>query len=273
MSKWKNAPVAYVILQVKFSPVLSLQSYVAPIQEHFRKSGFPAFGTRFNFQLAATIPQPLASEESVPPPIPVERSLSYVFSSRDKNRSFVLEQNALTLHVTDYEDFNWFVELFTSQLTHIDEVIKPDSSERIGIRYIDAVIPRRGYSLSEYLIPEVLALSQKIEPATLQHSYSETVMIDENITTVARIITRNGNIVFPPDMLSLPVAVNSRFTIHSGPHAVLDTDSFRIESVPMDVSAIQEKVTKLHGSVDQAFTMISTDFARKDWKGQIDDLA
>ena len=50
MSKWKNAPVVYVIVQVRFSPVLSINTYLPQIQEHFRLNEFPVFGTRFNFQ-------------------------------------------------------------------------------------------------------------------------------------------------------------------------------------------------------------------------------
>ena len=46
MGKWKNAPVVYVIVQVRFSPILSLQTYLPEIQEHFRRNSFPAFAQR-----------------------------------------------------------------------------------------------------------------------------------------------------------------------------------------------------------------------------------
>ncbi len=159
MAKWKNAPVVYVIVQVRFSPVLSLQTYVSQIQEHFRKNGFPAFSQRFNFQLAVTLGGASEGEVSAPG-IPVERTLGYVFSNREGNQSFVLEQNGLTFHVTEYVDFPWFLNLFLEQLNHVNTIVNPDSSTRIGLRYIDAVLPQQGRDVQDYLVSGVLGLSQ-----------------------------------------------------------------------------------------------------------------
>jgi uncharacterized protein (TIGR04255 family) len=40
-AKMKSAPVYYVIVQVRFNPILSLDTYAAQIQERLRKEGFP----------------------------------------------------------------------------------------------------------------------------------------------------------------------------------------------------------------------------------------
>src|ERR1039458_6716411 len=211
MGKWKNAPVVYVIVQVRFSPVLSLKTYIPQIQEKFRRKGFPAFDSRFNFQLAFSVPPP-AEPEPAAPVIPVERTLSYVFSNRDRSQSFVLEPSGLTFHVTDYVDFDWFLNLFLTHLEHINEMISPDSSERVGLRYIDAVLPKPGSKVDEYLIPAVLGLSGQPIAGSLQHSYSETILLNGNTSTVSRTIVRSGQIAFPPDLASLPVNINPRFT-------------------------------------------------------------
>jgi uncharacterized protein (TIGR04255 family) len=265
MGKWKNAPVVYVIVQVRFSPVLSLQTYVPQIQEHFRRNGFPAFEPRYNFQLALSV-QPSAEPEPAAPAIPVERTLSYVFSNRHRNQSFVLEQNGLTLHVTDYLDFKWFLDMFLTHQEHINEVISPDSSERIGLRYIDAVLPKPGSKVKDYLIPEVLGLSEQPVDGSLQHSFSETMLLHGNTSTVSRITIRKGPIAFPPDMAALPVLINSRFTDYKSIHALLDTDSFQTVHAPMDVQKLRTTLDHLHDSVENAFNAVTTDFARADWK-------
>ena len=46
--QWKNAPVYFVIAQVRYSPVLSLASYIARIQEDSRKVKFPDFKKGLN---------------------------------------------------------------------------------------------------------------------------------------------------------------------------------------------------------------------------------
>jgi uncharacterized protein (TIGR04255 family) len=265
MGKWKNAPVVYVIVQVRFSPVLSLKTYVPQIQEHFRRNGFPAFESRFNFQLAFSVPPP-AEPEPAAPAIPIERTPSYVFSNRDRSQSFVLEQNGLTFHVTDYLDFRWFLDLFLTNLERIDEVISLDSSERIGLRYIDAVLPKAGSKLKEYLIPAVLGLSEQPVQGSLQHAYSETMLLKGDTSTVSRTIVRNGQIAFPPDMATLPVVINSRFTEYRGSHALVDTDSFQTIPSPMEIQKLRATLNHLHDSVQSAFNAVTTDFARADWK-------
>jgi uncharacterized protein (TIGR04255 family) len=209
---------------------------------------------------------PPAEPEPVAPAIPVERTLSYVFSNRDRNQSFVLEQNGLTFQVTDYEDFKWFLELFLTHLSHISTVISPDSSERIGLRYIDVVLPKTGSNIKQYLIPDVLGLSEKPIQGQLQHSYSETMLLNGDTSTISRVIRREGQIAFPPDMVSLPVAINPHFTEYRGIHALVDTDSFQTVRLPVEIEKIRATLNHLHESVETTFDTVTTEFARADWK-------
>lgn len=266
MGKWNNAPVVYVIVQVRFSAVLALPSYLSEIQEHFRKSGFPSFAPRFNFQLGFSVPQANNPEAAVSP-IPIERTPAYVFSNRDNSQSFILEQNGLTFHVTDYEDFAWFLDRFLRPLEFISDVMKPDSSERIGLRYIDAIRPQEGRKIPDYLIPEVLGLSQKPLEGSLQHSYSENMFVNNDISTVSRVLVRgSGPIALPPDALSFPIATNSRLAAHKGPYATVDTDSFHPIPSPMDLAKIRSILVDLHAGLEAAFRNVVTDFALSEWK-------
>src|SRR5262249_51958952 len=43
LPKLKHAPVVTIIGQVRFSPVLSMESYLPKIQEELRKKGFPKY--------------------------------------------------------------------------------------------------------------------------------------------------------------------------------------------------------------------------------------
>ncbi len=266
MAKWKNAPVFYVVAQVRFSPVLSLQTYVPQIQEHFRKNGFPSFAQRLNFQMGVVLPPPSDAEPNVPG-VPFEKTTGYVFSNRDMNQSFVLEQNGLTFQVTeDYLDFSWFLDLFVRSLTVVHDAIEPDSVQRIGIRYLDAVIPRDGSAVRDYLIPEVTGLLEKSPEGSVQHAYSETMVQTDGTSTVSRVLVRNGSIALPPDLQSLPLKINKRFSDLSGWHAMIDTDSFQSEQFPMDISRIRTTLQHLHGRVDGTFRDVVTEFALEDWR-------
>lgn len=63
--------------------------------------------------------------------------------------------------------------------------------ERIGLRYSDAVLPRDGESLKEYLVPEVLGLSMR-EEGTLMQSFSETGLNTPAGQLIARAIILMG---------------------------------------------------------------------------------
>lgn len=267
MGKWRNAPVIYVIVQVRFSPILSLHTYLAEIQEHFRKSGFPSFSNRFNFQLGLSGASSPDLDPNIPPsPYPVERTRSYLFSSRDGSQSFVLEQNGLTFHVSDYEDFDWFLNKFLEHLERINSVIGPDSSERIGLRYIDAVTPREGTGLRKYLVPEVLGLSQSSMEGMLQHSFSETVITSRGGSTVCRVLVREGQIAFPPDVAAFPIPISPRFTDFRGLHATIDTDAFSVSSSSMNLMGVRTTLEELHERVGQTFRAVVTESALSDWK-------
>jgi uncharacterized protein (TIGR04255 family) len=267
MGKWKNPPVVYVIVQVRFSPVVSLDLYIPAIQEHFRLNGFPAFARRLNFQIGAVLPPPPSDPQDISPAaIPMERMVAYVFSNREQNQSFVLDQNGLTFSVTDYEDFSWFLALFLQHLKKITEVVKLDSSERIGLRYVDAVLPKQGSSAHDYLVPELHGLSKHLPAGVPQHTYSETLMIDGDTSTMSRVMVREGQIALPPDMISFPVKIQPRFLEYRGSHAVIDTDSFQAGFAAMDITRVEKTITHLHDHVGRAFKAVVADVALTDWR-------
>jgi uncharacterized protein (TIGR04255 family) len=264
MGKWKNAPVVYVIVQVRFSPVLSLPTYLPQIQEHFRKAGFPGFANRFNFQLGFSLGQ-TPSPEAAAPPLPVERTSSYVFFNRDNSQSVILEPNGLTLHVTDYEDFDWFMSLFLEQLEKVNQVIGPDFSERIGLRYIDAIVPNEGKTVWDYLTPEA-AGPRKVGGFSPQHSFLETMFAMERTSVVSRVLIRDGQIAFPPDLASFQISVDPRFSNYRGAHATVDTDAFQSGASPMDLNQIRGSLEELHSAVNKTFRTVVTDHALAEWR-------
>ena len=92
MGSGKTLQSSNVIVQVRFSPILSLQTYLPEIQEHFRRDGFPAFARScLKFQLGLTMVQS-NNVESVPPRVPIEPFPGYVFSNRDGSQALSLNR-------------------------------------------------------------------------------------------------------------------------------------------------------------------------------------
>ena len=140
--KMKNAPVYFAIAQARHNPVLRLGSYAADIQDRMRKVGYPDFkkGVSMAFNL---MPQIGDISQPQNPPV-VEQVERLMFFSTDNTKGFIVEQNALSFQTTEYDTFETFADEFIKGLGIVHECVTLAHSERIGLRYLDAIVPPNG---------------------------------------------------------------------------------------------------------------------------------
>jgi uncharacterized protein (TIGR04255 family) len=262
--KLKNAPVYFTVAQVRYNPILSLDSYIPKIQESMRKAGFPDFkkGVRTSFNVTA-----IARGDNVQPQLPTIESVAhYVFSNADSTSGFVVEQNAVAFQATKYDTFETFSEELLKGLDIIHKSVVLDFSERVGVRYLDAVIPRDGDKLSDYLVPEVLGIASRLTNIEVLHSFSETLVRVPPIGTVtARTIIQNGQLGFPPDLLPTGLKMMASFMEFNGIHAIIDTDGSFEGREAFDLGRLKERLVTLHDEISKSFKATVTDHARSVW--------
>jgi uncharacterized protein (TIGR04255 family) len=258
---WKNPPVYFVIAQVRFSPVLSLSTYVPKIQEDFRLGGFPDFkkfmNVAFNVKLLA--------EGGAGAEVPMAQNERYIFRSENAANTFSLEPNGLTFYTNTYDTFETLLDTFLTRLDTLKTVLSLSYADRVGLRYLDAVLPVQGDRLEQYLIPQVFGIQNQLK-GELHHSFTETRLELQTSKVVSRVVIQNGRVGFPPDLVSLDVTLNERFTNHSGLYAVLDTDGFNETRSKIDKKTIDKTLRELHKSVDSAFHAIVSQHAVDVWK-------
>jgi uncharacterized protein (TIGR04255 family) len=258
--KMKNAPVYFTIAQVRFNPVLSLPTLLPTIQEILRKKNYPDFkrtmAMTFNF---------IVSEESknpTPIPQPIEQ---YSFSNLAGTENFGLDQGSLSFQATSYENFEQFSALLIEILDLVNRTVGGLSYvERIGVRYLDAVLPSLDETLSHYLIPEILGLYGKLN-GEIHHAFSESQIVDNDGTLIARTVIQQGKIGFPPDLQMCGLGIAETFAGFQGLHAILDTDAFYPERMPFDLNAIKERLSVLHDKTSVAFRSSVTAYALSRW--------
>jgi len=263
--KMKNAPLYFTIAQAKYNPVLSLKSYMPDIQEHMRKAGYPDFkqGVTMVFNInpagSGDVPQP--------PPPPVQHVDRYVFSNMENTRGFILQQNALSFQATQYDTFELFSSEFKKGLEIVHNSVGLTFSERIGIRYLDAVIPRSGEDISKYLVPEVLGVSSRLKVNATLHSFSETLArIDSVGQVIARTIIQDGPLGFPPDIQLDGLKLLEKFTNVKCLHAIIDTDGAFEGREPFDIAKIMRHLDELHNEASNSFKATITDYALSVWQ-------
>lgn len=263
--KMQNAPVYFTIAQVRYNPILSLETYLSGIQESMRKAGYPDFkkGVTMSFNL-----MPLASgeisQEQFPQPERVER---YIFSNMDSTCGFILEQNALSFQATSYDTFEIFSDELLKGLGIVHKAVALDFSERVGVRYLDAISPVENEKLTDYLVPEVLGLSSRFKNCIVQHSFSETlVQIPAVGNVMSRSIIQSGALGFPPDLQPIGLKVADRFAKLNGVHATIDIDASFDGRETFDLGALKNRLFALHGEIINAFHATVTEHALAVWK-------
>lgn len=260
--QWKKPPVYFVIAQVHYSPVLNLASYIATIQEDFRKAKFPDFKTGFNVTFNVGLLAGLKPEDEQP----MQRSARYLFSNAEGTETFILDPNGLTFQTTEYKTFDVLMETFLPRLDHLSSTLNLSYSDRVGLRYLDAVMPQMGEPLENYLISQVFGMRGKIN-GDVQHSFTETLVVVPEGKLLSRVVMQAGPIGFPPDlqMSGAGVKLAPRFAGYNGQYAIIDTDGFNDLRDQIDRSTIEKKFRNLHEHVDTVFHAIVTKKAVTAW--------
>lgn len=261
--KMKNAPVYFTVAQVRFNPILNMEGYLPAIQERMRSSHFPDFKRETIQQLILQFGSPSEGGQAPAPSfVPQARC---VFGNIDRDTEFVLEHNALAIQTTAYDISDTFFKILLDGLAIIHDVVRLDFTERVGLRYFDAVLPKTGESLSDYLTPEMLGLSHKLGDK-LSHSYSETVTINTSGQLISRVIIQDGRVGLPPEVMTLAPKINPRFTEPEGRHAIIDTDAFCENREAFSLENIGSKLIALHVEIRKSFKATVTPFAISTWE-------
>jgi len=259
--KMDNAPVYFTVAQVRFNPVLNLEAYLRTIQDRMRKSLFPDFRREDYKQLIVPFGASDGGQMPSPSFVPLAR---YIFGNTSGTSGFILESSSLALQTSAYETFEKFSETLMAGLGIVHEALQLDFTDRIGLRYLDAVQPRPGESLSDYLAPEVLGLSVKLA-SKLAHSFSETVSTNAAGNLISRVIIQDGGLRLPSDIAALAPKLAARFAQHNGRHAIIDTDGYYDVREAFGMEKLGSRLIALHDEVIGSFNATVTPHALGVW--------
>ena len=252
------APVFYTLAQVQFNPIAQMSDYVARLQERLRRGGFPDFQVENQFEL--TIRRLDESQPDVQP----QQHMRWSFMNAERTEGYLLLSNALVFHTTTYDTFADFLQKTIFGLNLVHEIVELAYVERIGLRYLDAIVPLDNDILKQYLNPSLLGFSAHLK-GCLNHNFTEAVTVIEDGNLVARAVITDGALALSPDLITLQLKLQPRFTEINGRNAVLDTDYFVINRNSFDIKEIEDQLLKAHDIITNAFNVSVTDYAREKW--------
>jgi len=251
-----RSPLVHVLAQVRFAPVLTIENYVPGIQEHLRKEDFPLFNVRT-----------LRSIEFGPQVTQTE-SKNWVFGNQDASAALVLTQNSLVLETNAYSSFERFLEPLVCALRILMETAGPSFSERIGLRYVDAVRPRQDEPLSDYLAPGLLGLDfESLGLAAGIFRFEATAQSGDDSHMIFKVLQQAEGSLLPPDLRQTGLDYTElQGDLNDGELiTLLDIDHFRTKREKFDPDTVERELWKLHDLTDRTFRNVTTDKALRVW--------
>lgn len=259
-----NAPVYYALTQVKFSPVQAMSKYVAEIQDALRLKGYPLYEQQEGNQLKFEFKGPDEEPQHV-----FEKVQNWLMINQGRTEGFILGNDFLSFHTANYDTREPFINTLMFGLQQVIDIVKPGLITRLGMRYLDAVLPNPGEDLEQYLVSGLHGAAIALTPIqSITESVFQTKvepLITEGIL-VNRVHKMHGRLGFPPDLGPNGVVLAEKFRNKTALwHAIIDTDHYVEGDMPPDVTLIEQQLRSLHASVKSTFDATTTDFARAQW--------
>lgn len=265
--RMSNAPVYYALAQAHFNPVAAMARYVDQIQDRLRREGYPLFEPQQITQLV--VPGPGQAQQAEPQ---IAHTVSWLITRSDRAAGFILAPSTIAYHTTHYETHNEFIPELLRGLAAVHEVATLDHVSRLGLRYLDAVLPRVGETVEQYLVSGLHGIEFHAFHATQRYRLTESVFgtdtgpLVPTGTIVTRVHRMTADLGFPPDMQPNGLMIDPKFEVKKPrAHAVIDTDHFAEGRMPIDIDQLGEQLLALHATIKSVFDATLTDHAREAW--------
>jgi uncharacterized protein (TIGR04255 family) len=237
---------------------LKLGHFLPSIQESFRQAGYPDFERHnvISIQLTAQDGQP-------PAPTPVQQE-RFQLGNVEKTHTFILDGQSLTLQSTNYGHFEAFSACFLKGLNIVHDAVKLAFTERVGLRYLDRVMPQAGETIGQYLADQVQGMNSRLGGRSL-YAFTEAMNVIGNIKLLSRVAIQEGPLAFPPDVQPGDMRIPERFTSYIGNSAILDNDGFVEGREVFSSQAVAEHLDDIHKVIGAAFKATATPHALTTW--------
>ena len=257
--RMKLAPVFYTLSQIKFNPISQMNDYVAKFQEVMRHNGFPDF---YEDTQTGII---IENSNTTEPNISQKKYHRWVFNNIERNQGYILSNDNLVFHTTNYLDFETFSKDLLRGTKLLHEIVSLSFIDRIGLRYLDLIEPTNN-DLSYYIKKEFLGLYNTIN-GDFKHNFSEALIELTGGKLLVKSFITEDYAILPPDLNPLKLELNPRFKISSKKtRAILDFDFYIENRFELNLESLKEKLDIAHSSISDVFRFSITESAITEWE-------
>jgi len=250
-----KSPLIFVLAQVRFAPVLSMEEKIPDIQDSLRKNGFPRLSIR---EIETTAHDASGN-------IKVESRKQWEFIDKEKRASVLIDTSFIVFQVTQYKVFEDFLSAFKRILELFAYHAEPSLTERVGLRYIDLITPSEDQELKNYLSPSLRGFSIQVGDKREVFRSESVTQTGTNSRFIHRYAEANQGYGFPPDLQPIALAFDRNLNLKS-PFGLIDMDHFMHIDDDFSVGKITDDLSSLHDYHTKAFAASVTETAMKEWR-------
>ena len=258
--KLKHPPVCLVLAQLKFNQVVSLSdAQLQQISARFASLGFVDFKKEQRKSVKISF-----SRDKVGKVEETESTARYVFGNSERNSNLVLDLDSLTTETSNYETSEAFFDLFSLALEAVHEVRTIAFYNRVGMRMIDAIQPRNGTSIADYIHPQLLGFLKLVEMPNMQYSFTQTQFGVSPQTLLVKTMQSPNGFLLPEDIAQAQDRLDfpENLIEFKRDTFMLDADSALEERGGYSRDAILSKLQTLKSELTKVFNGATTDWAR-----------
>lgn len=253
--KLENSPLVLVLSQIRFAPILKMSEYIPDIQEVMRKAGLVRFAQEETQQIVFG------------PKMTTNQQTRWIFSNREENEAVVLTNDFFVFEVSKYDVFETFLDRLLSLFEHVRHSADLTFSSRLGIRYIDLLLPNEKHSVDDLIASTLRGLPADVL-GTKGATYQFVIESQTDLGTFfIRSYENSGEEFLPPDLKTQHLKFE-KSTTSSDEFRILDLDHVSNQEVDFDGDALKTQFWKLHETTEKGFAAATTPDAMKYWKGE-----
>lgn len=246
-----DPPLVRVVCQVRFPLIASItkQDFIGPFQEAIRRQ-YPTLRSEVS-QGFAFSPAGIAQ---------VIKEHIWRFLSKDETWMVSLAPGFLALETSAYHSKQDFLERMQVLLSALAEHFEPPEIDRLGVRFIDQIVPPELDLLERFVHQDVLGVSASPIKESMLHSVTEHLFD----LPQGQLRTRWG---YLPEGMSFEPAAIEPVPSKSW---ILDLDMFNLEPLPMDPALLVRRLDDFAQVNYAFFRWVVTDDFLEHYQGELE---
>jgi uncharacterized protein (TIGR04255 family) len=263
LGTWKNAPLAYVLAEVRTELLADLKEYQPKLAAALRGS--------YPIQRVLHAARFVATSGGIQHE-PEQDGAAWEFASPNNQTAVIIRSNGIVLHATTYAGSGDFLERLNSAILILAREVPSVYVNRLGLRYVDFIIPKPGETPDAYIdakLNPTVALPTAIAPP---FAMSLAIYPVREGKLSLRYMRGSGRPELPPDLATFALEKSSlmrRSDIAADQAtAIVDTDRIRdfATRIALDPNVLKGEFRIMHGDVSSAFMFLLTEYAKKQWE-------